>query len=201
MNFDPVIIAFDTSAAHCAACVLVGDRIGANIVKPMARGQAETIPSLLDDVLKQSGQSWDTVTAIAVGTGPGNFTGIRISVSLARGLSLARNIPAIGVTQFDATWLNERQNAVATVPAPRDQIYYAMRNSGIASATLGTQSDADALGLPVLPQLDTTTLVERIALVAHQRLAQTDRHDKPIPFYIKPADAAPSKDTAPQRLT
>lgn len=181
--------------------MLVGERIGANSVKPMARGQAETIPSLLDDVLKQSGQSWDTVTAIAVGTGPGNFTGIRISVSLARGLSLARNIPAIGVTQFDATWLDERQNAVATVPAPRDQIYYAVRNNGTASAKLGTQSDADALGLPVLPQLDSTTLVERMALVAHQRLTQTARHYRPTPFYIKPADAAPSKDTAPHRLT
>ena len=167
----------------------------------MARGQAETIPSLLDDILKQSSQSWDTVTAIAVGTGPGNFTGIRISVSLARGLSLARNIPAIGVTQLDATWLNEPNNAVATVAAPRDQIYYAVRDNGTAHAMLGTQSDADALGLPVLPQLDPTTLVERIALVARQRLARNDKHDRPVPFYIKPADAAPSKDTAPRRLT
>ena len=43
--------------------------------------------------------------AIGVGVGPGNFTGIRIAVAAARGLALALDIPAIGVTGFEAIGL------------------------------------------------------------------------------------------------
>ncbi len=201
MACDPVIIAFDTSAAHCAASVLVGDQIRASIVRSMAKGQAETIPLLLDDVLEQAGQTWNTVNAIAVGTGPGNFTGIRISVSLARGLALARALPAIGVTQFDAAWATVDANVVATVSAPRDQVYFAARDQGTDSAKLGAPCDAAALGLPVLPPLNAQTLVEHIAQVGRHRLLQGHPNSRPVPFYIKPADAAPSRDIVPQRLT
>ena len=202
MACDIVIIAFDTSAAHCAASVLVGEHIRASIVRPMAKGQAETIPSLLDDVLKQADQAWENVDAIAVGTGPGNFTGIRISVSLARGLALARAIPAIGVTHFDAAWATVDTDIVATVNAPRDQVYFAARDRGADSAKLGTLADAAALGVPILPPLDPQNLVENIAQVGRHRLLQDPSdHIRPVPFYIKPADAAPSRDIAPQRLT
>ena len=94
---DPLILAFDTSAAHCAAALLSGDRVLARVAEAMPRGQAERLMGLLHEVLSGSGHDWRDLDAIGVGIGPGNFTGIRISVSAARGLALGLGVPAYGV--------------------------------------------------------------------------------------------------------
>ena len=81
---------------------MVGDRIVAARHEDMGKGQAERLFPMLDEVLSEQGAVWEELDAIAVGTGPGNFTGIRIAVSAARGLALSLGIPAIGVTGFEA---------------------------------------------------------------------------------------------------
>ncbi len=68
----------------------------------MARGQAERLIPLLQQVLNDHGAVWNDLDAIGVGVGPGNFTGIRISVSAARGLALGLGKPAIGVSNLEA---------------------------------------------------------------------------------------------------
>ena len=78
------VLGFDTSAAHCAAAVVSGGRVLACRVEPMARGQAERLFPLLEALLSQAGVTWRDLSAIGVGTGPGNFTGIRIAVAAAR---------------------------------------------------------------------------------------------------------------------
>ncbi|NNL17866.1 MAG: tRNA (adenosine(37)-N6)-threonylcarbamoyltransferase complex dimerization subunit type 1 TsaB, partial [Boseongicola sp.] len=67
----------------------------------MKRGQAERLMPMLDEVLSAEGAVFEELDAIGVGVGPGNFTGIRISVSAARGLALALGVPAVGVSAFD----------------------------------------------------------------------------------------------------
>lgn len=99
---DPTILAFDTSAAHCAAALLVGDRIVASAFEEMQRGQVERLIPTLQSVLDQHGAVWEELDAIGVGIGPGNFTGIRIAVSAARGLALGLGIPAVGVSGFES---------------------------------------------------------------------------------------------------
>ena len=88
MASDPLVLGFDTSAAHCAAALVRGDEIFASKALQMSRGQAEHLMPLLEEVLASAGVSWSDLDAIGVGIGPGNFTGIRISVSAARGLAL-----------------------------------------------------------------------------------------------------------------
>ncbi|MBC7675527.1 MAG: tRNA (adenosine(37)-N6)-threonylcarbamoyltransferase complex dimerization subunit type 1 TsaB, partial [Rhodoferax sp.] len=97
-----IILAFDTSAAHCAAALFYEDWIIAQETIPMAKGQAEYLIPMLQTMLTSKGMTWRDLTALAVGVGPGNFTGIRISVSAARGLALGLGIPAIGVSNFEA---------------------------------------------------------------------------------------------------
>jgi len=98
---DKTILAFDTSAAHCAAALLLGGRIVASRYEPMMRGQAERLMPMLDEILGEIGTDWEQIDAIGVGVGPGNFTGIRIGVSAARGLALALGVPAIGASAFE----------------------------------------------------------------------------------------------------
>ncbi|MEF9603437.1 tRNA (adenosine(37)-N6)-threonylcarbamoyltransferase complex dimerization subunit type 1 TsaB, partial [Paracoccus sp. PXZ] len=99
---DAFSLGFDTSAAHCAAALLQDDRVLVQRHEDMARGQAERLFPLLEELLAEAGVAWRDLSAIGCGIGPGNFTGIRISVAAARGLALSLGIPAVGVSVTEA---------------------------------------------------------------------------------------------------
>ncbi|SDC50826.1 tRNA (adenosine(37)-N6)-threonylcarbamoyltransferase complex dimerization subunit type 1 TsaB [Ruegeria marina] len=194
MPSDPVVLAFDTSAAHCAAALLVGDRIVAARAEDMGRGQAERLIPLLEEVLQEAGKTWRDLTAIGVGVGPGNFTGIRISVAAARGLALALGIPAVGVDGFDAREPDTAPGHLPAIPAPRDQVY--IRPAG-GEAMLVSRDETASLG-PLQTEFSPCALAEAIAVLAAERAAETSA--PPAPLYVRPADAAPSRDVAPALL-
>ena len=76
----PLILSFDTSAAHCAAALVSGDQILGSQSEALLKGQAERLIPMLEEVLEGAGKSWDDLDLIGVGVGPGNFTGVRIAV-------------------------------------------------------------------------------------------------------------------------
>ncbi|MBB1498779.1 tRNA (adenosine(37)-N6)-threonylcarbamoyltransferase complex dimerization subunit type 1 TsaB [Paracoccus sp. MC1862] len=118
------VLGFDTSAAHCAAAVICGDRVLAQGVEPMTKGQAERLFPLLEELLAEAGLSWSDLDAIGVGVGPGNFTGIRISVAAARGLALSLNIPAVGVSATEAVACDAPRPCRAVVPLRGEEVVW-----------------------------------------------------------------------------
>ena len=86
---DGLSLGFDTSAAHCAAALVSGTRILAARHEEMTKGQAERLFPLLAELLAEAGVDWRDLSVVGVGTGPGNFTGIRIAVAAARGMDRA----------------------------------------------------------------------------------------------------------------
>ncbi|HEY3917397.1 MAG TPA: tRNA (adenosine(37)-N6)-threonylcarbamoyltransferase complex dimerization subunit type 1 TsaB [Stellaceae bacterium] len=96
------VLAFDCSGASCSAAVLVDDRPAAQRFAAMERGHAEALLPMIEAVLHESRIAPAALDLLAVTVGPGSFTGLRIGLAAARGLALARGIPAIGVTSFDA---------------------------------------------------------------------------------------------------
>jgi tRNA threonylcarbamoyl adenosine modification protein YeaZ len=186
---EPVILAFDTSAAHCAAALLCGPEILATKAEEMGRGQAERLIPLLEDLLAEAGQTWATLSAIGVGIGPGNFTGIRISVSAARGLALGLDIPAIGVSTFDAI-LNVSPDLAPAVPGPRGKAYVTQPEPALVDLNAITQSSH---ATPPAAK----DLAVAIGRVARQRFAEGAPLPAPAPLYVKPADAAPARDAPP----
>ncbi|MEQ9694278.1 tRNA (adenosine(37)-N6)-threonylcarbamoyltransferase complex dimerization subunit type 1 TsaB [Shimia sp. SDUM112013] len=182
-------LAFDTSGRHCAAALLKDGVMIGGLSEDMARGQAERLMPLLQDVLSSAGYDWADLTAIGVGVGPGNFTGIRISVSAARGLALALGVPAVGVSTFEATSFDHPAPHVPTVAAPRDQVYAVL--PGKAPALFETLST----DLPVIAPPSPMKLVENMARIAETRADKAP--GRPAPLYIKAADAAPPRDPAP----
>jgi tRNA threonylcarbamoyl adenosine modification protein YeaZ len=196
---DPVILAFDTSAAHCAAALLRGTTLIARSSEDMGRGQAERLVPLLEGLIREAGLDWTELSAVAVGIGPGNFTGIRISVSTARGLALALDIPAIGISTFDAIRAHSTTTLphLPAVPAPQDRLYIAPEGEAPCLVTL---DEAHEYGLPLALPPAPADLVLAMGHVARARLHSGGALHAPAPLYIRAADAAPARDAAPVML-
>ena len=99
-----LILAIDTALDACAAGVLdtgVGKLI-AQKSHPMKRGHAEALMPLIARVIRQAGIGFAALDRIAVTTGPGSFTGLRVGLSAARGIALAAGKPVVGVTTLTA---------------------------------------------------------------------------------------------------
>jgi tRNA threonylcarbamoyl adenosine modification protein YeaZ len=92
-----LILAFDT-ATDVATSALVDD--GEILGERTSR--AVTVLEDIDALLRQAGMQTRHLDALAVGTGPGSFTGVRIGLATARGLALALGIPVAGVSTLDA---------------------------------------------------------------------------------------------------
>jgi tRNA threonylcarbamoyladenosine biosynthesis protein TsaB len=75
-------------------------------------GHAMRLLPLLADVLERAGGGWDAVDRIAVGIGPGTFTGLRIGVATARALAGARELPLVGVSSLQALAAGAEGNLV-----------------------------------------------------------------------------------------
>ena len=88
----------------------------------MAKGQAERLMVMLEEMLAEAEISWADLCVVGVGTGPGNFTGVRISVAAARGLALGLGIPAIGVTALEAAAFGASLPVQVVLDARRDEV-------------------------------------------------------------------------------
>ncbi|MGX9356873.1 tRNA (adenosine(37)-N6)-threonylcarbamoyltransferase complex dimerization subunit type 1 TsaB [Roseobacteraceae bacterium S113] len=189
-----MILAFDTSAAHVVACLFDGSAVRACRAEEMARGQAERLFPVLEEVLAEARMQWSDVSRIGVGVGPGNFTGIRISVAAARGLALSLDIPAIGVSALEAQAYG--LGAITSVVDARRDRAYAQRFPDGAPALLAR--DALPSGPYVGGNIDgalepRVPMAEAIARIAANR----EDMSAPKPLYLRAADAAPAKDRGP----
>ena len=155
-------------------------------------------------------------TLYGVGVGPGNFTGVRIAVAAAKGLSLSLDIPAIGVTMFDALRYGYDGAVYTAVSAPRGAAYIdagsqteprLVAASGDIEPYHNPKADprligavgqewADALDSQPVPAKHMCATA--IAFVAGQRFAQDRDIPPPKPMYIKSPDAAPPRVPPPQ---
>ncbi|MDF1854666.1 tRNA (adenosine(37)-N6)-threonylcarbamoyltransferase complex dimerization subunit type 1 TsaB [Pseudooceanicola sp.] len=191
MPSDHLTLGFDTSAAHCAAALLSGSEVIAARAEAMGRGQAERLFPLIEELLTESGIRWRDLSRIGVGTGPGNFTGIRIAVAAARGLALSLDVPVIGISSFAATRLT-RPGAAVAVSAPRGQVY--LERPGDPPVLVDA---AEAQGAAMPPAaVDLAIAIARAAnAVAYQA---SDPLPPPAPLYLRAADAAPPRDAPPE---
>src|SRR6187455_2235246 len=97
------VLAIDTALESCSAAVL--DTANGKVTSealPMLRGHAEALMPLIGRVMKQSDMAFSALDRIAVTTGPGSFTGLRVGIAAARGIALAAGKPAVGVTTLAA---------------------------------------------------------------------------------------------------
>ncbi len=212
-------LAFDTAAAHCAAAVLSGDRVLTARVELMDKGQAERLMPMLEEVMAEFGATWRDLALLGVGIGPGNFTGVRISVAAARGLALGLGIASIGVSGLRALAFHMVGPIRVALKGPRGSFYL---QDYLSEAPVGDPYIAEAgslgfwpavgAGIPVgdwpEPPEDRPDLwtarpepIGRIIAVGHIARAMSGTNQpRPTPLYLRAPDAAPPSDPPPVML-
>ena len=113
----PLVLAFDTATDRAtSALVDDGEVLGERV------SRASTLLEDVDALLRQAGAHPPDLDALAVGIGPGSFTGIRIGLAAARGLALALDVPAAGVSTLDAL-LAGAPGATPVLDARRREVF------------------------------------------------------------------------------
>jgi tRNA threonylcarbamoyladenosine biosynthesis protein TsaB len=119
------LLAIETATEACSVALLYGDRlIDRSELAP--RRHAELVLPMAEDLLAEAGVTRRQLDAIAVGRGPGAFTGVRLAVSVAQGLALALDIPVVPVSSLAALAMQAPHNGaaiLATIDARRGEIY------------------------------------------------------------------------------
>jgi tRNA threonylcarbamoyladenosine biosynthesis protein TsaB len=189
-----LILAIDTALDACSAGVLDTDagRLIALESQSMKRGHAEALMPLIQRVMDQSGVAFASLHRIAVTTGPGSFTGLRVGLSAARGIGLAARKPVVGLTTLTAyaapmVGRNTEQPIISAIDARHEHVYFQV-----------VAGNGGSLVRPQIASIDEALGAARFGaphLVGNAAEMLADRwpDDAPPPFTV---DAQPAPDIA-----
>jgi tRNA threonylcarbamoyladenosine biosynthesis protein TsaB len=190
---------------------------------PIKRGHAEALMPLIARVIKESGIAFADLDRIAVTTGPGSFTGLRVGLSAARGIALAADKPVVGVTTltaYAAPVVNEggEHPVISAIDARHDHVYLQVVAGNGSSlvwprlASVEEALEAARFGAPHLVGNAAKVLGERwpahasspvqvnaqpapdIAWVGWLGAAVSPETAPARPYYLRAPDAKPQKD-------
>ena len=127
------VLGLDTSTQIASLAIVARGKVVGSISRPLI-SHGSALPGVVDELLSSSGLKIRDLGAIAVGTGPGSFTGLRIGISFAKGLAMASGCALVGVPGFDAIALAalERNNidegrmVCVVVDARKGEVYAAL---------------------------------------------------------------------------
>ena len=125
-------LAFDSAAKVASVAVMADDKIVASYNIDNGLTQSELLLPMAEDMLKSLGLKFSDIGLFATSVGPGSFTGVRIGVSLVKGLAFGRGVPCVSVSTLDG--LAENLNGLSGIIVPcmdarRSQVYTAIYSS------------------------------------------------------------------------
>jgi tRNA threonylcarbamoyladenosine biosynthesis protein TsaB len=217
------VLAIDTALEACSVAVIdTANAHGphAHESLPMQRGHAEALMPLVARVLDRAQLDFSKLDRIAVTTGPGSFTGLRVGIAAARGIALAAGKPAIGLSTlaaFAAPFIaaDDTLPVVVAIDARHDNVYLQVFGPGgrtLVAPRVTSLRDALRVSATGAPRITGTaakmlaamwpagerapTAVEQrvapdINWVARLGAAAMDTGTPPKPLYLRAPDAHP----------
>ncbi|MDE1894158.1 MAG: tRNA (adenosine(37)-N6)-threonylcarbamoyltransferase complex dimerization subunit type 1 TsaB [Pseudomonadota bacterium] len=149
------LLAIETATEACSVALIHGDELIARS-ELAPRRHTELVLPMADALLAEAGIARHALDVIAVGRGPGAFTGVRLAVSLAQGMALALDLPVVTISSLAALALEapeEEDGAIlAVIDARMGEIYAASYrrdgNGGLIALDQERICTADTLMLP-----------------------------------------------------
>jgi tRNA threonylcarbamoyladenosine biosynthesis protein TsaB len=151
------VLAIETATVRCSAAVVSGERTLAERSLSIPRAHSEKLLTLVGEALSASGLTLDRVDAVCVSIGPGSFTGLRIGLSVAKGLAFASSRPLIAVPTLEAIAWNAGRSGGApayilpVIDARREDVYCALYHYD--GSHVSERAGARAVGLPEIAGL------------------------------------------------
>jgi tRNA threonylcarbamoyladenosine biosynthesis protein TsaB len=155
-----VLLAFDTATPHVTVALHDGASVVATFESEESMRHGEMLAPGIEHVLSAAGVPVSSLTAIAVGVGPGPFTGLRVGLVTARTLGFVLDIPVYGVCSLDALAVEAvdtgavAEEFVVATDARRKEVYFARYDAGGArlDGPLVDKPAVLATGVPVVGQ-------------------------------------------------
>ena len=130
---DKYLLAINTVTGSCGVAISKGLILLTQKKVVGDKGYFEIMMPLIEDLLSEVGLKISQLDGFLVCTGPGNYTSLRIAISTARGLSLACNRPACGISLFELIAGGMDQKLVL-IKGPQEKIYLQKFSNGISVA-------------------------------------------------------------------
>jgi tRNA threonylcarbamoyladenosine biosynthesis protein TsaB len=187
-----ITLAIDTAAPRLQLGLLLADGRVDVSVDEIATGHAELIFDRIAELLGRNGVGYADLQRVASTTGPGSFTGLRIGLSAARGIGLARAIPVIGVPSLLALSLGVDGPSTVLLDARRGEAYlqnFLGAGQPTDEARLLPMEEARAAVVPGAALIESPFV--DIALVARHAAHADPRNYPPEAAYVRDADAKP----------
>lgn len=127
---NPLILSLDTTQSALCLALNRGAEILASVTDHSGLPHSQRLFPLLDEMLKTQSLSINEIDLLAVNTGPGSFTGLRVGIAAVKGLAATLGKPAIGVNAMDALALAAGMTGVPIVVlinAAKDELYVGLR--------------------------------------------------------------------------
>ncbi len=151
-----LVLGIDTSGGYCSVALVDEARVLAKSVKNIRRGHAEILAFMVEEVLQKSKKTTSDITKIAVCTGPGSFTGVRVGLALVKGMALPNKIPQIGISALEV-WARMKdaraeKEIIAIADVRRGEVFWQKFKHGkaISSAKLSKPGDIALNGFDVV---------------------------------------------------
>lgn len=127
-----IVLAVDSALSAVQAAVVRDGEVLAAVSEPMERGHQERLAPLVAETMAAAGVAFSDVDRLAVTVGPGSFTGLRVGIAFAKGLSIALDRPCLGVGTLEALAAACPPGfVVAAIDGRRGQIYLQAFSDGV----------------------------------------------------------------------
>jgi tRNA threonylcarbamoyladenosine biosynthesis protein TsaB len=176
------ILAIDTSTEWAGLALATGERVLARSWNA-GRTQTTSVLPAIDEMVREAGLTASDIGAVAVATGPGTFTGLRVGMSIAKGLVLARGIPIVGIPTLEiaAAAFPVGTDLVAVLPSGRGRVVWQRFGPEAGDGPRNTTLDELVEALAGLPETVVAGELgeEQQALVSAAHLAARWGHRDP----------------------
>lgn len=147
--------------------------------------QAIGLPNAVNDFLKSNNKTMNDLTAIGVIVGPGSFTGIRMGIAYAKGLSIGLNIPVVGVNIFEL-YLHENPEAFVAIDSGRGDFFVASQHHEPCTMDIDTL-ETEQMKCPMTVGHKPYNLIYAKDIVENK--IKNNNIDPVIPMYLRPSYA------------